>query len=89
MPVGDEQVPGVGLTRIDHLTHNVFKGRMDHWAKFYEDLFNFREIRYFDIEGKLTGLKSRAMTSPDGKIRIPPERIRRRQESDRRISRDL
>jgi len=71
LPVGDAQVPGVGLARIDHLTHNVFRGRMDHWAKFYENLFNFREIRYFDIEGKLTGLKSRAMTSPDGKIRIP------------------
>jgi 4-hydroxyphenylpyruvate dioxygenase len=69
--VGDADVPGVGLTCIDHLTHNVYKGRMDHWAKFYEDLFNFREIRYFDIEGKLTGLTSRAMTSPDGKIRIP------------------
>ena len=71
MPVGDALVEGVGLTRIDHLTHNVYKGRMDHWAKYYEDLFNFREIRYFNIEGKLTGLKSRAMTSPDGKIRIP------------------
>lgn len=70
-PVGDAAVPGAGLTSLDHLTHNVFRGRMDHWAKFYEDLFNFREIRYFDIEGKLTGLKSRAMTSPDGKIRIP------------------
>jgi 4-hydroxyphenylpyruvate dioxygenase len=69
--VGEAHVPGMGLARIDHLTHNVFRGRMDHWAKFYEDLFNFREIRYFDIEGKLTGLKSRAMTSPDGKIRIP------------------
>ncbi len=56
---------------IDHLTNNVYRGRMDHWAEFYERLFNFREIRYFDIEGKLTGLKSRAMTSPDGKIRIP------------------
>ncbi len=63
--------PGVGLTYIDHLTHNVFRGNMDKWAGFYEDLFNFREIRYFDIEGKLTGLKSRAMTSPCGKIRIP------------------
>ena len=70
-PVGAPQVKGVGLTYIDHLTHNVYRGRMDHWARFYEDLFNFREIRYFDIEGKLTGLKSRAMTSPDGKIRIP------------------
>jgi 4-hydroxyphenylpyruvate dioxygenase len=62
---------GVGLTGIDHVTHNVFRGHMDQWAGFYEKLFNFREVRYFDIEGKLTGLKSRAMTSPDGKIRIP------------------
>lgn len=62
---------GNGLTYIDHLTHNVHRGRMKEWAEFYENLFNFREIRYFDIEGKLTGLKSKAMTSPCGKIRIP------------------
>ncbi len=62
---------GAGLTDIDHVTHNVFRGNMDKWAGFYETLFNFRQIRYFDIEGRLTGLKSRAMTSPDGKIRIP------------------
>ena len=69
---GAEAYPkGVGLTYVDHLTHNVHKGRMDVWAGFYEKLFNFRQIRYFDIEGKLTGVKSRAMTSPDGKIRIP------------------
>lgn len=59
------------LTYIDHLTHNVMRGRMAHWAEFYERLFNFREIRYFDIEGKVTGLISKAMTSPCGKIRIP------------------
>ena len=63
--------PGLGLSYIDHLTHNVHRGRMDVWAEFYSRLFEFREIRYFDIEGKLTGLKSRAMTSPCGKIRIP------------------
>ena len=63
--------PGVGLAQIDHLTHNVHRGRMDVWAGFYERLFGFREIRYFDIEGSLTGLRSRAMTSPCGKIRIP------------------
>jgi 4-hydroxyphenylpyruvate dioxygenase len=62
---------GVGLGEIDHVTHNVYRGNMDKWAGFYEQLFNFREVRYFDIEGKLTGLRSRAMTSPDGKIRIP------------------
>src|SRR5947207_3790365 len=62
---------GAGLTLIDHLTHNVGRGRMDVWAGFYEKLFSFREIRYFDIEGKRTGLLSRAMTSPCGKIRIP------------------
>jgi len=62
---------GIGLLEIDHLTHNVFYGGMDKWAEFYQRLFNFRQIRYFDIQGKVTGLKSRAMTSPCGKIRIP------------------
>jgi 4-hydroxyphenylpyruvate dioxygenase len=56
---------------LDHLTHNVQRGNMDKWAGFYERLFNFREIRYFDIKGARTGLVSRAMTSPDGKVRIP------------------
>lgn len=65
------QVPGHGLTYIDHLTHNVHRGRMVEWASFYERLFNFREIKYFDIEGQVTGVKSKAMTSPCGKIRIP------------------
>jgi 4-hydroxyphenylpyruvate dioxygenase len=69
---GAPRIPeGAGLTYVDHLTHNVHRGRMDEWAGFYERLFNFRELRYFDIEGKLTGLKSKAMTSPCGKIRIP------------------
>ncbi|MGI4813274.1 MAG: 4-hydroxyphenylpyruvate dioxygenase [Janthinobacterium lividum] len=62
---------GHGLTYIDHLTHNVHRGRMQEWADFYTRLFNFREIRYFDIEGQVTGVKSKAMTSPCGKIRIP------------------
>jgi len=62
---------GVGFFYLDHLTHNVFKGNMDTWFKFYGDLFNFREIRFFDIEGKFTGLFSRALTSPCGRIRIP------------------
>jgi 4-hydroxyphenylpyruvate dioxygenase len=60
-----------GLLYIDHVTHNVQRGNMRVWAEFYERIFNFREIRYFDIEGKLTGLFSKAMTSPDGNIRIP------------------
>jgi 4-hydroxyphenylpyruvate dioxygenase len=71
LPGVDQHPKGAGLTYIDHLTHNVYRGRMKEWADFYERLFNFREIRYFDIEGKLTGLKSKAMTSPCGKIRIP------------------
>ena len=73
-----EPVPGAtrdgneaGLHTLDHLTHNVNRGRMDHWAGFYERIFNFRQIRYFDIEGKQTALLSRAMTAPDDKIRIP------------------
>ncbi len=62
---------GVGFYYLDHLTHNVFKGNMDKWFAFYSKLFNFREIRFFDIEGKYTGLFSRALTSPCGRIRIP------------------
>ena len=62
---------GVGLLYIDHLTHNVERGHMNQWAEFYERIFSFREIRYFDIQGKLTGLHSRALCSPCGKIRIP------------------
>ena len=71
VPGADPHPAGCGLTTIDHLTHNVHRGRMQEWAEFYERLFNFREVRYFDIEGKLTGLKSKAMTSPCGRIRIP------------------
>jgi 4-hydroxyphenylpyruvate dioxygenase len=67
----DRHPAGHGLKRIDHLTHNVYRGRMAHWAAFYERLFNFREIRYFDIQGEYTGLTSKAMTAPDGMIRIP------------------
>ncbi len=62
---------GAGLVGIDHLTHNVYRGGMAEWADFYARMFNFREIRHFDIEGRVTGLRSKAMTSPCGKIRIP------------------
>jgi 4-hydroxyphenylpyruvate dioxygenase len=67
----DRKHRGAGLTGVDHLTHNVHKGRMQEWAEFYERYFNFREVRYFDIEGQVTGVKSKAMTSPCGNIRIP------------------
>jgi 4-hydroxyphenylpyruvate dioxygenase len=67
----DRHPRGAGLKLIDHLTHNVYRGRMAFWAAFYERLFNFREIRYFDIKGEYTGLTSKAMTAPDGRIRIP------------------
>jgi 4-hydroxyphenylpyruvate dioxygenase len=67
----DRRPKGHGLRLIDHLTHNVYRGRMAYWGGFYERLFGFREIRYFDIQGEYTGLTSRAMTAPDGLIRIP------------------
>ncbi|MGI9258530.1 MAG: 4-hydroxyphenylpyruvate dioxygenase, partial [Gammaproteobacteria bacterium] len=67
----DPYPEGCGFHTIDHLTHNVYRGRMDFWADFYEKLFNFREIRYFDIKGEYTGLHSKALTAPDGRIRIP------------------
>ena len=67
----DRRPVGHGLRLVDHLTHNVYRGRMAYWAAFYARLFNFREIRYFDIQGAHTGLTSKAMTAPDGKVRIP------------------
>ena len=71
LPGVDRNPKGMGLATLDHLTHNVQRGNMDVWSGFYERIGNFKQIRYFDIEGKQTGLFSRAMTSPCGKIRIP------------------
>ncbi len=71
VPGAENAANSVGLHTLDHLTHNLQRGRMDYWSDYYERIFNFREIRYFDIEGAQTGLFSRAMTAPDDKIRIP------------------
>lgn len=71
LPGVDRRPRGHGFQVVDHLTHNVYRGRMAHWADFYNKLFNFQEIRYFDIKGEYTGLTSKAMTAPDGLIRIP------------------
>jgi 4-hydroxyphenylpyruvate dioxygenase len=67
----DRHPKGHGFRMVDHLTHNVYRGRMAFWGSFYERIFGFREIRYFNIQGEYTGLTSRAMTAPDGLIRIP------------------
>ncbi|ATE73437.1 4-hydroxyphenylpyruvate dioxygenase [Lysobacter capsici] len=71
IPGADQNPTGFGLTFIDHLTHNLYFGNMQKWSDYYERLFNFREIRYFDIKGVKTGLVSKAMTAPDGVVRIP------------------
>jgi 4-hydroxyphenylpyruvate dioxygenase len=71
IPGADQNPAGFGLTFIDHLTHNLYFGNMQKWSDYYERLFNFREIRYFDIKGAKTGLVSKAMTAPDGIVRIP------------------
>jgi 4-hydroxyphenylpyruvate dioxygenase len=71
LPGVERHPKGHGLRLIDHLTHNVYRGRMAYWGSFYERIFGFRELRYFDIKGEYTGLTSKAMTAPDGKIRIP------------------
>jgi 4-hydroxyphenylpyruvate dioxygenase len=71
IPGVDQNPVGFGLTFIDHLTHNLYFGNMEKWSEYYERLFNFREIRYFDIQGAKTGLVSKAMTAPDGIVRIP------------------
>ena len=67
----DPKPAGVGFYYLDHLTHNVYRGNMDKWWAFYRDLFGFKQIHFFDIDGRITGLVSRAITSPCGKIRIP------------------
>ena len=71
LPGAEMKPKGLGLTFIDHLTHNLYFGNMEKWSNYYERLFNFREIRYFDIKGAKTGLLSKAMTAPDGIVRIP------------------
>ena len=71
LPGVEKHPVGAGFKLIDHLTHNVYGGRMKYWADYYESLFNFQEIRFFDIKGEYTGLTSKALTAPDGKIRIP------------------
>lgn len=71
LPNVERHPKGCGFNQIDHLTHNVYRGRMEFWADFYARIFNFRELRYFDIKGEYSGLLSKAMTAPDGKIRIP------------------
>ncbi len=60
-----------GFIYIDHLTNNVYKGTMAEWADFYKTVFGFREIRYFDIKGKKTGLTSFALKSPCETFSIP------------------
>ncbi|CCN06005.1 TPA: 4-hydroxyphenylpyruvate dioxygenase [Pseudomonas aeruginosa] len=71
LPGVDRRPKGHGFSIVDHLTHNVYRGRMTYWADFYTKFFNFQEIRYFDINGEYTGLASKAMSAPDGLIRIP------------------
>ena len=82
----DPKPEGAGLFYVDHLTHNVYRGNMEKWADWYARLFNFRPIRYFNIEGKLTGLSSKAMCSPCGAHPHPDQRERRREKPDRGVS---
>ena len=70
-PAVERNPAGAGMTFIDHLTHNVYNGNMGQWASFYESLFGFHEVKYFDIKGAQTGLRSQAMTAPNGRISIP------------------
>src|SRR5471030_2490934 len=67
----EEETYGFGLSLVDHLTNNVYRGRMGYWSDFYSRIFNFQQIRYFDVSGEYSGLRSKAMSAPDGKIKIP------------------
>ncbi len=69
--VPDRYPKGRGLMVIDHLTNNVPKGEMQKWCDFYRQVFNFHEVRKFDIKGEQTGLVSKVMRSPCQKITIP------------------
>lgn len=70
--VSDVKYPkGKGLLTIDHLTNNVPAGDMQKWCDFYSNIFGFKEVRKFNIKGAQTGLVSKVMRSPDGKITIP------------------
>ena len=70
-PSPEETKISAGLLSVDHLTHNVRQGDMQKWCDFYQEIFNFRETRYFDIQGSKTGLVSKVMRSPCGTITIP------------------
>ena len=85
----DPKPQGVGFYYLDHLTHNVYRGNMDKWWAFYRELFGFKQIHFFDIAGKLTGLVSRAITSPCGKIRIPLNEVTDDTQPDRGVSAEV
>lgn len=67
----DRNPVGAGLTQIDHLTHNLYNGRINYWEDFYSRIFGFREFTQFDVTGEYSGLNTKVMVAPDGKIRIP------------------
>ena len=85
----DPKPKGVGFYYLDHLTHNVYRGNMDKWWAFYRELFSFKQIHFFDIDGSITGLVSRAITSPCGKIRIPLNEVQGRHQPDRGVPEEI
>lgn len=66
-----DHVAPKGFFRVDHLTNNVAKGELRATANFYEQVFGFTPVRYFDIRGMHTGLQSFALRSPCGNFCIP------------------
>lgn len=67
--VPDDRNPN--LIRVDHLTNNVYQGDMEKWVQFYEDIYGFKQVRYFDIKGMKTGLFSKVVCSYNREIIIP------------------
>ena len=70
-PGAERYPPGAGFHTIDHLTHNVYNGRIAHWEAYYSRIFGFREFRQFDVTGEYSALNTKVMMAPDGNIRIP------------------
>ena len=65
------KVASKGFALIDHLTNNVYKGKLEPLSNFYKEVFGFTEVRHFDIDGRQTGLLSYALRSPCGSFCIP------------------
>ncbi|MDX1903057.1 MAG: 4-hydroxyphenylpyruvate dioxygenase [Thermonemataceae bacterium] len=68
------KVEPIGLQYIDHCVGNVELGKMNHWAKFYEDVLGFKLLITFDdkdISTEYSALMSKVVANGTGYIKFP------------------